>query len=134
MPFLPSGDLPNPGIEPSSPLSPALADGLFTTEPLRKPYFFVFFRYTVQLIIFFKVFLCFSQIKVPRVRTGLTMPYFQGGPSYSLKGSMATASTQMPLPLCPAEHHMILEHVTACLELALQPSSVGDNSSLKSGC
>ena len=31
------GDLPNPGIEPESPVSPALADGVFTTEPLGKP-------------------------------------------------------------------------------------------------
>ena len=27
------GDLPNPGIEPKSLMSPALADGFFTTEP-----------------------------------------------------------------------------------------------------
>ena len=110
LPFLPSGDLPDPGINPSSPSSPALADGLFTTEPLQKPYFFgfwfcFFFRYTIQLIILFKVLLCFSQIKFPRLRTGLTLPCFHGGPSYSLNGSMATASTQMLLPLCPAEHH-----------------------------
>ena len=31
------GDLPSPGIEPASPVSPALAGGFFTTEPLRKP-------------------------------------------------------------------------------------------------
>ena len=34
MPFLLSGALPDPGIEPTSP---ALAGGFFTTEPLRKP-------------------------------------------------------------------------------------------------
>ena len=33
LPFPSSGDLPNPGIEPSSP---ALAGGFFTTEPLGK--------------------------------------------------------------------------------------------------
>ena len=33
-PFPPSGDLPDPGIEPSSP---ALAGGFFTTEPPGKP-------------------------------------------------------------------------------------------------
>ena len=32
-PFPPPGDLPNPGIEPMSPVSPALADKFFTTEP-----------------------------------------------------------------------------------------------------
>ena len=34
MPFLLSGDLPDPGIEPTSP---ALAGGFFTAEPPRKP-------------------------------------------------------------------------------------------------
>ena len=32
----PEGDLSHRGIEPVSPASPALADGLFTTEPHRK--------------------------------------------------------------------------------------------------
>ena len=30
LPFPPPGDLPDPGIEPTSPESPALAGGLFT--------------------------------------------------------------------------------------------------------
>ena len=30
------GDLPNPGIKPTFPVSPALADRFFPTEPLRK--------------------------------------------------------------------------------------------------
>ena len=33
LPFLPPGDLPDPGIEPESPASLTLAGGLFTTEP-----------------------------------------------------------------------------------------------------
>ena len=37
VPFPPAGDLPNPGIEPASPVSPALAGGFFTTEPPGKP-------------------------------------------------------------------------------------------------
>ena len=32
LPFPPPGDLPNPGIEPVSPVSPARAGGFFTTE------------------------------------------------------------------------------------------------------
>ena len=36
-PFPPSGDLPNTGIKPVYPVSPALAGGLFTTEPPGKP-------------------------------------------------------------------------------------------------
>ena len=34
LPFPPSGDLPDPGIEPASP---ELAGGIFTTEPPGKP-------------------------------------------------------------------------------------------------
>ena len=33
LPFPPLGDLPKPGTEPTSPASPALAGGFFTTEP-----------------------------------------------------------------------------------------------------
>ena len=33
VPFLFPGDLPDPGIEPMSPVSPALAGGFFTTKP-----------------------------------------------------------------------------------------------------
>ena len=35
LPFPPPGDLPYPGIEPTSP---ALAGEFFTTEPLEKPF------------------------------------------------------------------------------------------------
>ena len=37
MPFPPPRDLPNPGIAPTSPVSPALADDFFTTELPGKP-------------------------------------------------------------------------------------------------
>ena len=37
LPFSPPGDLPDPGIEPGSLESPALAREFFTTEPPRKP-------------------------------------------------------------------------------------------------
>ena len=37
LPFPPPGDLPNPGIKPISPASPAVAGGFFTTEPPGKP-------------------------------------------------------------------------------------------------
>ena len=36
-PFPPPGDLPNPGIETASPVSPALAGRLFTTAPRGNP-------------------------------------------------------------------------------------------------
>ena len=34
LPFPPPGDFPDPGIEPESPMSPALAGGFFTTESI----------------------------------------------------------------------------------------------------
>ena len=37
LPFPPPGDLPNSGIEPTSPVSPALAGGFFITESLGNP-------------------------------------------------------------------------------------------------
>ena len=36
LPFPTSGDLPDPGIKPTFPKSPALVDGLFTTLPSGK--------------------------------------------------------------------------------------------------
>ena len=41
-PFLPPGDLPNPGIETASLATPALASGLSTTEPPGKPFHCVY--------------------------------------------------------------------------------------------
>ena len=38
LPFPPSGDLPDPGTEPKSLASPALAAGFFTTAPPGKPH------------------------------------------------------------------------------------------------
>ena len=38
LPFPSPGDLPDPGIEPKSPASPALAGGFFTYEPSGKPH------------------------------------------------------------------------------------------------
>ena len=37
LPFVTPGDLPDPGIEPASPESPALAGGFFTTKLPGKP-------------------------------------------------------------------------------------------------
>ena len=37
LPFPSPGDLPDPGIEPMSPESPALADGFYNIEPPGKP-------------------------------------------------------------------------------------------------
>ena len=37
LPFPPPGDLPDPGVEPKSPVSPALAGRFVTTEPPGNP-------------------------------------------------------------------------------------------------
>ena len=37
LPFPSPGDLPDPGMEPTSLMFPALAGGFFTTEPPEKP-------------------------------------------------------------------------------------------------
>ena len=41
LPFPFPGDLPDPGIEPTSPASPALIGRFFTAEPVGKPSFVV---------------------------------------------------------------------------------------------
>ena len=38
LPFPTPEDLPNPQIQPESPVSPALAGGFFTTAPLGSPF------------------------------------------------------------------------------------------------
>ena len=42
--FPPLGDLPNPGIAPTSPVSPALAGGFLAIEPSGKPPIYEGFR------------------------------------------------------------------------------------------
>ena len=41
LPFPPPEDLPDPGIQPGSPVSPGLADGLFTSEPPGQPEYYM---------------------------------------------------------------------------------------------
>ena len=43
LPFLPPGDLPDPGIEPVSVMAPALAGELFTPVSPGKPLFYIVF-------------------------------------------------------------------------------------------
>ena len=58
----PPGDLSDPGIEPMSPVSPALAGGFFTTAPPRKNfYMYNLFKFVNEQNIFClgKIKLCF---------------------------------------------------------------------------
>ena len=43
LPFIPPGSLPDPGFEPVSPMSPALAGRFFTVEPPGNPYIFIYY-------------------------------------------------------------------------------------------
>ena len=49
----PPGDLPDPGIEPESLTSPALADGFFTTSTW-KTHSFIIQLQNIWLVLFFK--------------------------------------------------------------------------------
>ena len=49
LPFTPPGDLPNPGFEPASPESPALAGRFFTTEPPGKPQYIILLHQLIFL-------------------------------------------------------------------------------------
>ena len=68
-------DLLNPGIEPVSPEASALAGGLFTTEPLKKP------SYTYTHILFFRLFSIIGYYKIMTIfpvlysKTLLLVPY-----------------------------------------------------------
>ena len=42
LPFPPSGDLPDPGIKPTSPVSPTLVAGFFIAEPNGKPKYYFY--------------------------------------------------------------------------------------------
>ena len=65
LPFPPLGDLPKAGTEPTSPVSPALTGGFFTTEPPGKP--------MVRMLTFTCVFyhnLKKQKMKTSKVRKG----------------------------------------------------------------
>ena len=50
----PPGDLPDPGIEPESLTSPALADGFFTTSITWKDHSFIIQLQNIWLVLFLK--------------------------------------------------------------------------------
>ena len=57
LPFPSPGDLPDPRIEPVSPMSSGLAGGFFTTEPPGKPHLYVCV-YTYMKILVYTYVLC----------------------------------------------------------------------------
>ena len=93
LPFPPPGDLPEPGIEPTSFVSPVLADKFFTTEQPGKPpgkaewtqkrFFKDFFIWTifkvftefVTILLLFYVFEGFMWDFRSQTRDGTPIPY-----------------------------------------------------------
>ena len=55
LPFPPPGDLPDPGIEPVFPVSPAVTGGFFTTEPSGKPSEMVLISKKIHFPLFGKI-------------------------------------------------------------------------------
>ena len=59
LPFLPLEELPNAGIEPTSPVSPTSAGRFFITEPLGKPQVKnIFIQMSSQFVAHLKLMLC----------------------------------------------------------------------------
>ena len=62
LPFPSPGNLPDPGIEPASLVSPMFAGRFFTTEPPGKPYILFIYTYTLLLLL---LLLCrFSRVRL----------------------------------------------------------------------
>ena len=51
-PYPPPGDLPNPGMEPTSPVSPASAGEFFTAEPPGKPIYICIYTPVRRLVVY----------------------------------------------------------------------------------
>ena len=59
LPCPPPGDLPHPGTEPTSPVSPALQARFFTTEPPGKLIY-----HTIHLLIYIYLFIFISLLLI----------------------------------------------------------------------
>ena len=118
--FPPPGDLPDPGIEPTSLVSPALAGRFFTTEPSGKPlnsYLSFFYIYRVGLGISLAHSLATCCAEAPVVvawhlvsRAGWKLPpgngsAFPGGPCTWLPGR----GRSVPFILACSPVHLLQE-------------------------
>ena len=57
LPFPSPVDRPNPGIEPTSPMSPALQEDYLPAEPSGKPMYLCMFNYSPGIIFMFHLYL-----------------------------------------------------------------------------
>ena len=95
LPCPPPGDLPSPGIEPTSPTSPALAGGFFTTAPHEKPF--------IPVVIYDKTMLMFSLWSLIGINEcWLGEPLVPDAPQYHQEESHLDPSTSLPHPLVVA--------------------------------
>ena len=99
LPFPPPEDLPNPGIEPASPESPALVCRFFTTEPPAKP--MTSHKWSAQ---------SFS-----RVRLSVT-PWIA-----ARQASLSITNSRSSLKLMSIESMMPSSHLILCRPLLLLP-------------
>ena len=84
--FLLQGNLPDPGIEPVSPVSPSLAGGFFTTEPPGKSILILDIPYKSKVIFyFFKFFFFYLNFIFLLYNTVLVLPYIDMNPPQVLK-------------------------------------------------
>ena len=66
LPFPCPGGLPDPGVEPTSPASPALAGRFFTSEPPGKPKINKYWGYTyLYLLIYIYIYYLYYNILIP---------------------------------------------------------------------
>ena len=111
LPFPSPGNLPDPGIKPASPASPALAGGFFTTAPAGKP-----LTYTKRVLttIFWSWYLVKSGLRSPKsiisqlhslhlfpysfIQQILSSTYYVPG---NVLGSEDTAISKTGKNLCP---------------------------------
>ena len=100
LPFPPTGDLPNPGIETMSLASPALVGGLFTTEPSGKP---------------LNMFQFSSVQSLSRVRLFVT-PWIA-----ARQASLSITNSRSSLRLTSIESVMPSSHLILCRPLLLPP-------------
>ena len=98
LPIPPPGKLPNPGIEPTSPETPASADGLFTTEPPGNPVLaltaqqnesaiHIHMSPSFQISLPFRIPQCVSSLEERKADTSLKKNY-NNAPNLSMKGSL----------------------------------------------
>ena len=101
LPFPPPGEHPNPGIEPKSPVSPALASRFFTSETPGNPHYMLYIP--IKSTICLKIHICsfiqeYSLMPSPvvsfRDSTEQSVPYTQTFKLWTFKDSNVCSHVQ----------------------------------------